>query len=54
METNWSLVFVVKMPNLTQKKFSKPETNKRTRGIKQEMEEIHNPDTPQSTKQNAL
>lgn len=37
---NCSLMFVVKNPNLTQKQFSKPENNRRTRGIKQEMEEI--------------
>lgn len=47
-------MLVVKNPNLTQKHFSKSEKNRRTRGIKQDMEEIHNPDTPHSTKLNAL
>lgn len=47
-------MFVVKKTNLTQKKFSKPETNKKARGIKQEMKEIRNPHIPQSTGLNAL
>lgn len=53
-KSNWALVFVVKKTNLTQKKFSKPETNKKARGIKQEMKEIRNPHIPQSTGLNAL
>lgn len=46
-------VFMVKI-NLTQKQFSKTQKNKRTRGIKQEMDKISNPHTPQNIKLNTL